>query len=70
MKAIVVIFVQTREVQGSTVQSLAVSISESLQRVPVFGVKASRADNSTIHNEVPPFWTWFIKNPRPLDILP
>jgi hypothetical protein len=27
--------------------------------------KTNLADKSTIHNElVPPFWTWFIENPR------
>jgi hypothetical protein len=68
MKAIVVIFVRTRDVKLPAGQSLAISISQSLQRVAVLGAdKANRADNSTIHNEsAPPFWTWFIENPRPI----
>jgi hypothetical protein len=55
MKAIVLIFVRTRDVKLPAGQSLA-----------------NRADNSTIHNEsAPPFWTWFIENPRPhLEIFP
>jgi hypothetical protein len=61
MKAIVVIFVRTRDVKLSAGQSLAISISASLQGAAVVG-----ADKSTIHNEsATPFWTWFIENPRP-----
>jgi hypothetical protein len=68
MKAIVVIFVRTRDVKLPAGQSLAISISKSLQRVTVAGAdKINRADKSTIQNEsAPPFWTWFIENPRPI----
>jgi hypothetical protein len=68
MKAIVVIFVRTRDVKLPAGQSLAISISASLQGVAVVGAdKTNRADKSTIHNEsAPPFWTWFIENPRPI----
>jgi hypothetical protein len=53
MKDIVVIFVKTREVHLST---------GGLQNDD----KTNRADKSTIDNEsAPPFWTWFIENPRP-----
>ena len=62
MKAIVLIFVRTRDVKLPAGQSLAISISASLQGVAVVG-----ADKSTIHDEsAPPFWTWFIENPRPI----
>jgi hypothetical protein len=68
MKAIVVIFVRTGDVKLSAGQSLAISISASLQGVAVVGAdKINRADKSTIHNEsAPPLWTWFIENPRPI----
>jgi hypothetical protein len=53
MKEIVVIFVKTREVH----------LSEG--RLPDDD-KTNRTDKSTIDNEsAPPFWTWFIENPRP-----
>ena len=72
MKAIVVISVQAHDVEVRAGQSLAISTNESSHGVPVIGTEqANRAGNSTIHNEsVPPFWTWFIENPRPLEILP
>jgi hypothetical protein len=68
MKAIMVIFVRTRDVTLPAGQSLAISISASLQGVAVVGAdKTNRAGKSTIHNEsAPPFWTWFIENPRPI----
>ena len=53
MKDIVVIFVKTREVHLS------------VGRLPNDD-NTNRADKSTIDNEsAPPFWTWFIENPRP-----
>jgi len=57
MKAIVVIFVRTYDVRLSAVLSAD---------------KTNRADKSIIHREsVPPFWTWFIENPRPhFEMLP
>jgi hypothetical protein len=72
MKAIVVIFVRTRDAKLPAGQSLAISISASLQGVAVAGAdKTNRADKSTIHNEsASPFWTWFIENPRPIQDLP
>jgi len=68
MKAIVVIFVRTHDVKLSAGQSLAISISASLQRAAVVGAdKTNTADKSTIHNRSSaPFWTWFIENPRPI----
>jgi hypothetical protein len=61
MKAIVVIIVRMPDVKLPAEQSLAISISASLQGVAVVG-----ADKSTTHNEsASPFWTWFIENPRP-----
>jgi hypothetical protein len=67
MKAIVVIFVRTSDVKLPTGHPLAVEISGSSQGVVILGAdKTDRADESTTHNEsVPPFWTWFIENPRP-----
>jgi hypothetical protein len=67
MKATVVIFVRARDVKLPAVQSLAISISTSLQGVVAGADKTSGANKSTIHNESPsPFWTWFIENPRPI----
>jgi hypothetical protein len=68
MKATVVIFVRAPDVKLPTGQSLAISISTSLQGGGVVADdKTNRADNSTIHNEsAAPFWTWFIENPRPI----
>jgi hypothetical protein len=67
MKAIAVIFVRTRDVKLPAGQPTVVPISEGSQGVAVLGGnKTNRADKSTIHNDsVPPFWTWFIENPRP-----
>jgi hypothetical protein len=67
MKATVVILVRTPDVKLPAGQPLAIPISASLQDVAVLGAdKTNRADKSTIHHEsVPPFWTWFIENPRP-----
>jgi hypothetical protein len=72
MKAIVVISVQAHDVEVRAGQSLAISTNASLRDGPALGSdQANRADNLTIHNEsAPPFWTWFIENPRPLEILP
>jgi hypothetical protein len=68
MKATVVIFVRTRDVKLPAGQSLAISAGGSSQEVAVAGAdKTNGADKSTIHNEsAPPFWTWFIENPRPI----
>jgi hypothetical protein len=68
MKAIVVILVRTYDVKLLARQPFAVSISGSFQGVAVSGAdKKHRADKRTIRNEpVPPFWTWFIENPRPV----
>ena len=68
MKAIVVIIVRTPDVKLPAEQSLAISISASLQGVAVVGAdKANGADKSTIQNgSAAPFWTWFIENPRPI----
>jgi hypothetical protein len=68
MKAILVIFVRTRDVNLPAEQSLAISIGESLQGVAVVAAdKTNGADKSTIHKgSAGPFWTWFIENPRPI----
>jgi hypothetical protein len=68
MKAIVVIFVRTRDLKLPAERPLAASINESSQEVAVLGTdKTSGPDKSTIHDEsVLPFWTWFIENPRPI----
>jgi hypothetical protein len=68
MKAIVVIFVRTRDVKLLAGQSLAISISARLQGVSVVDAdKTNRTDKSTLHNgSSAPFWTWFIENPRPI----
>jgi hypothetical protein len=67
MKAIVVMFVRMRDMKWPAGQPLAVRINGSLQEVAVLGAdETNRQDKSTIRNEsVPPFWTWFIENPRP-----
>jgi hypothetical protein len=67
MKAIVVMFVQTRNVNRAAGQPLAAPINQRSQEVAVLdAAKTSGVDKSTIHNEaMPPFWTWFIENPRP-----
>jgi hypothetical protein len=63
----VVVFVQTRDLERPTGQTLAVWINGSLQEVAVLGAdETNRQGKSSIHHEsVPPFWTWFIENPRP-----
>jgi hypothetical protein len=67
MKAIVCIFVRTHDLKLAAGEPLAVEISANLQPVAVSDAdKTNRVDESTIHSEsVPPFWTWFIENPRP-----
>jgi hypothetical protein len=66
MKAIVV-------VKLAAEQPLVIWIGESSKGVALAGAdKTNRVDESTTHNEsAPPFWTWFIENPRPhLEIFP
>ena len=67
MKAIVVMFVQTHNVNRAAGRPLAALINERSQEVAVLdAAKTNGAGKSTIHNEaMPPFWTWFIENPRP-----
>jgi hypothetical protein len=68
MKAIVVIFVRTRDVKLPAGEALANSIGASVHEVAVVGAdKTNRADKLTTHNGLAgPFWTWFIENPRPI----
>jgi hypothetical protein len=63
----IVIFVQTSDVKLSTGQPLAVPISGNLRAAVILDAdNTNPADKSNTHNEsVPPFWTWFIENPRP-----
>jgi hypothetical protein len=69
MKAIVAIFVRTRDVELLPAgQPSAAPISEGSHGTAVFGAhKTNRADKSTPNHDesVPAFWTWFIENPRP-----
>ena len=68
MKAIVVRFVRTRDVKLPAGRPFAIPINGSSQGATVSGThKTNRADKSTPTNNewVPPFWTWFIENPRP-----
>ena len=66
MTAIVVIFIGTREVKPRA-RRTAVSMSESLQWLKILGPDKTTQNKPTIRNEsVPPFWTWFIENPRPV----
>jgi hypothetical protein len=67
MKAIVFIFVRTRDVKLPAGQPLAAPINERSQAVAVLdAAKTSGVDKSNIHNKpMPLFWTWFIENPRP-----
>jgi len=42
-------------------------MSESLQWLKILGPDKTTQNKPTIRNEsVPPFWTWFIENPRPV----
>ena len=68
MKAIVVRVVRTRDVKLPTGDPRPVMINGNSQAVVISRAdKTNRADKpSPNHNEwVPPFWTWFIENPRP-----
>jgi hypothetical protein len=68
MKAIMVVFVRTRDAEAPTGQPLALPIGGNLRDVAALtSDKTNRADKSTIHNKSvpPPFWTWFVENPRP-----
>jgi hypothetical protein len=62
MKAIVVIFEKL-----PAGEPLAVLSSGNSEAVVILDPdKTNRADKSTTCNEsTPPFWTWFIENPRP-----
>jgi hypothetical protein len=63
MKAIMVIFVQTRVPAG---QPLVFTIGEGWPAIAVLNIdKSTRAEKWPTHNEAAPFWTWFIENPRP-----
>jgi hypothetical protein len=68
MKAIVVIFVQTHDLKLPAGEPLAVLISGNSEAVSILGTdKTNRVDKASINQDesVPPFWTWFIENPRP-----
>jgi hypothetical protein len=67
MKAIVVTFVRISDVKLPIEQPLAVPISVNLQAVVILDAhKTNPADKSKSCKEsAPPFWTWFIENPRP-----
>jgi hypothetical protein len=66
MKAIEVVLIRTRHAKPPAEGPIIISIRENSE-----GVAVLVADNtnpprkSNIHNDaLPPFWTWFIENPR------
>jgi hypothetical protein len=67
MQTTVVISIQARDVDLPAGQPLVIMIHGSLQDVAVADAdKTNHADKSTIdHEAAPPFWTWFVENPRP-----
>jgi hypothetical protein len=68
MQKTVIILVQTRDVDLLLGQPLVITIDGSLQDTDLADASnTQRADKSAVHNEAaPPFWTWFVENPRPI----
>ena len=67
MQKTVVIVVQAPEADLPRGQPLVITTNGRVQEVAIArGDKANDVRKSTIHpNAVPPFWTWFVENPRP-----
>jgi hypothetical protein len=68
MQKTVIILVQARDLDLPPGLPLVITIDGGLQNVAVAGTdKTNHADQSTTrHESVPPFWTWFVENPRPI----
>jgi hypothetical protein len=65
MNAIVIVLVPTEEGQPLTEQAGSVPGLEVWQwRVDRDGGNADPGDTSSRQQTIPPFWTWFIENPR------
>jgi len=65
MNAIVIVLVPTPEGQPSTEQAGAVPGLEIWQwRVDQDNGNAGLRETSSRQETAPPFWTWFIENPR------
>jgi hypothetical protein len=67
MKAIEVVLIRTRHAKPPAEGPIVISIRENSEGVAVLlADKTNAARKSNIHNDsMPPFWTWFIENPRP-----
>jgi hypothetical protein len=63
MKAIVIVFRRTPDRQASPQQKLAATPGE--KQLPLAGFDGSRL-LPECNQTPPPFWTWFVENPRPL----
>ena len=62
----IVILVQARDGDLPLGRPLIIITDGSVQDVALaVAEKKKHVDESTIHHESPPFWTWFVENPRP-----
>jgi hypothetical protein len=65
MNAIVIVLVPTQEGQPSTEQAAVAPGLEVWQcRVDQDNGNAGLGETSSGQQRIPPFWTWFIENPR------
>jgi hypothetical protein len=66
MKTIVVVCVPTRDAGLSAEKTVAGPNNASLQRYDHsgFGITGRSLKPSKRDQSMPPFWTWFIENPR------
>ena len=69
MHTTVFIFVQARDLELVSERPLVILTNEASQKgFAVEAEKTKRADHSAMyHQSLPPFWTWFVENPRPTD---
>lgn len=65
MKAIVFVFMPAGEAQSVKAKSAALRVADLFQPGPaVEDVKVNLQRISERKQAAPPFWTWFIENPR------
>jgi hypothetical protein len=69
MHTTVFIFVQARDLELVSERPLVILTNEASQKgFAVDAEKTKRADQSAMfHQPLPPFWTWFVENPRPTE---
>ena len=68
MKAIVIVFMPSRYGQVSSEQTASRDTSSGALQVVSDEPKTELARLSNSDQTIPPFWTWFVENPRRVGI--